>query len=132
MDLVTIYGCFCDHTRLRLLNLLSQGPLCVCHLQEVLGASQVKVSKHLRYLRTHGMVEVRREANWRIYRLTARPTAALKANLACLQDCSREDSVFQGDLKKLRRLSTRPSSPMDPCCTAPRRPGSRSPVHLTR
>jgi DNA-binding transcriptional ArsR family regulator len=54
MKLVSIYECLCDATRLRLLNLLLQGPLCVCHLQAVLGESQVKISKHLSYLRARG------------------------------------------------------------------------------
>jgi DNA-binding transcriptional ArsR family regulator len=57
MDLVTIYECLCDQTRLRILNLLCQGPLCVCHIQEILNEPQVKVSKHLGYLKAHGMVE---------------------------------------------------------------------------
>ena len=104
MDLVAIYGCFCDHTRLRILHLLLAGPLCVCHLQEVLHAPQVKVSKHLAYLRRHGMVEARREANRMIYRLPAQPTPQLKTNLACLQDCVREDPTFRKDLARLRRV----------------------------
>ena len=57
MDLVSIYQCLCDHTRLRILHALTGGPLCVCHLQEILGEPQVKVSKHLAYLKQHGMVE---------------------------------------------------------------------------
>ena len=30
MELVKIYECLCDPTRLRLLNVLAQGPVCVC------------------------------------------------------------------------------------------------------
>ncbi len=51
MDLIQIYQCLCDPTRLRILHLLTQTPLCVCHFQEILGEPQVKVSKHLSYLR---------------------------------------------------------------------------------
>lgn len=36
MELVQIYECLCDRTRLRILHLLGRGPLCVCHFQEVL------------------------------------------------------------------------------------------------
>jgi ArsR family transcriptional regulator, arsenate/arsenite/antimonite-responsive transcriptional repressor len=50
------------------------------------------------------MVEAKREANWMVYRLAAKPSAELKANLACLQDCTREQPIFQRDYKKLRRL----------------------------
>jgi ArsR family transcriptional regulator len=104
VKLLRIYECLCDQTRLRLINLLQQGPLCVCHLQSVLGESQVKVSKHLRYLKTHGLVESRKEGYWRIYQLPARPGPALAANLRCLQDCVGEDPIFRRDLTALKKL----------------------------
>jgi len=104
MDLVKIYGCLCDRTRLRLLNLLLHGPLCVCHFQEALREPQVKISKHLAYLKREGMVEAGRCGTWMVYRLPSKPAAALNANLACLQDCVREDPKFTGDLARLRKL----------------------------
>ena len=118
MDLIRIYQCLCDRTRLRMVNLLLHGPLCVCHFQTVLGEPQVKVSKHLAYLRSHGLVDAKREATWRIYSLVAKPTAALRANLACLQDCAAEDRIFRRDTEKLDRLRRNldPGSPL--CCSA--------------
>jgi ArsR family transcriptional regulator len=116
MDLIAIYHCFCDRTRLRMLNLLSQGPLCVCHLESVLGESQVNVSKHLGYLKAHGLVDVKRVGNWRVYSLPRKPSARLKANLACLQDCTQEDRVFRRDRQRLTKLmhSLGDGSPL--CC----------------
>jgi ArsR family transcriptional regulator len=116
MDLVRIYQCLCDRTRLRMLNLLLHGPLCVCHIQEVLGEPQVKVSKHLAYLKSHGLVDVRREANWRVYSLVAKPTPALKANLSCLQDCATEDKVFRRDTEKLKMLLKNLEADRPLCC----------------
>ena len=104
MELIQIYECLCDATRLRILNLLAQGPLCVCHFQEVLGEPQVKISKHLAYLRARGLVEVERKGNWMIYELPAKPSRELAANLACLQDCATEKAVFRRDLDRLRKL----------------------------
>jgi ArsR family transcriptional regulator len=118
MSLVQIYQCLCDQTRLRILNLLHDGPLCVCHLQTILGEPQVKVSKHLAYLKAHALVEVRREANWMIYRLPARPSRELSANLACLQDCTREDPIFRRDTGKLRRLKDRFEESGPLCCAS--------------
>ena len=102
MDLVQIYQCFCDRTRLRILNLLCETPLCVCHFQDLLNEPQVKISKHLGYLKSRGLAEANREGNWMIYRLPRKMPPELKANLACLQDCAREDSVFRRDLAKLK------------------------------
>ena len=113
MRLVRIYECLCDATRLRLLNLLTAGPLCVCHFQQILGEPQVKISKHLAYLRRRGLVTCRREGNWRVYRLPSRPSAELRANLACLQDCLREQAPFRRDLARLRKLAC------DPAATGP-------------
>ena len=45
LDLVRIHKRLCEKTRLRIVNLLLQGPLCVCHLQEALREPQVKISR---------------------------------------------------------------------------------------
>jgi len=104
MDLIQIYQCFCDRTRLRILHLLVQTPLCVCHFQEILGEPQVKISKHLGYLREREMVAASRQQNWMIYSLPRKPAPELEANLKCLQDCAQSDPVFKRDLKALAKL----------------------------
>ena len=103
-SLIQIYQCFCDETRLRILNVLSRGPLCVCHFQELLGETQVKISKHLGYLREKGLVEVARHQNWMIYSLPEQRSPELEANLRCLQDCVQTDRVFKSDLRRLEEL----------------------------
>jgi len=107
MDLVRLYEGLCDRTRLRLLALLQSGPLCVCHLQEVLDEPQVKVSKHLGYLRERGLVEANREGNWIFYRIPAEPDPALAANLACLRDCTDTEPTLHRDAQRLQKLRTR-------------------------
>jgi ArsR family transcriptional regulator len=104
MDLIQIYQCFCDRTRLRILHLLSQTPLCVCHFQEILSEPQVKISKHLAYLKERDMVVAERQQNWMIYSLPKKPARELEANLKCLQDCAQSDPVFKRDLKALTKL----------------------------
>jgi ArsR family transcriptional regulator len=118
VELIRIYECFCDRTRLRILNLLAAGPLCVCHLQAVLAEPQVKISKHLAYLRTRGLVAARREGNWMVYRLPAKASRELRVNLACLQDCAAEDPVFRRDRAGLARLA--PAVPDAGACACPR------------
>ncbi|CAN5456190.1 hypothetical protein BH18VER1_BH18VER1_20710 [soil metagenome] len=106
MDLIRIYQCFCDRTRLRILHLLTRGPLCVCHFQEALAEPQVKVSKHLAYLRTRGLVETKREQNWVIYSLPKNCSPELDANLKCLQDCVQTHPEFRRDLRRLAALKS--------------------------
>jgi ArsR family transcriptional regulator len=119
MGLIQIYQCLCDLTRLRILNLLTGGELCVCHFQEILGEPQVKISKHLAYLRSHGLVAARKQANWMIYSLPARPSKELAANLACLQDCVREDDAFRRDLERRKKLTAVIAE--SPVCCGPAR-----------
>ena len=123
MNLVRIHECLCDRTRLRIVHLLLGGPLCVCHLQEVLREPQVKISRHLAYLRARGMVTVERCGQWMIYRLPAKGSPLLEANLACLQDCSGEERVFRDDAARLARLKDRLG---DACPECVRRPGARA------
>lgn len=104
MNLVRIHECLCDRTRLRIIHLLLRGPLCVCHLQKVLGEPQVKVSRHLAYLRERGMVEVERRGQWMVYALPVRRDGVLGAQLACLQDCAAEEKIFRSDLERLTKL----------------------------
>ncbi len=103
-NLVKIYRCLCDTTRLRILHLLKQGPLCVCHFQDILELPQVAVSKHLAYLRRTGMVEARRHEQWMIYSLPGSPGRELDLQLRCLQDCVQTDPVFRADLRRLKDL----------------------------
>jgi ArsR family transcriptional regulator len=111
MDLIQIYECLCDKTRLRILHLLTQTPLCVCHLQEILNEPQVKISKHLAYLRNRGLVETAQKKNWVIYSLPQKGDRELEVNLKCLQDCVQTDPVFKRDLKALAKLRVRRDEP---------------------
>ena len=104
MKLIQVYECFCDETRLRILNLLSKTPLCVSHFQQVLQLPQVKISKHLSYMKEREMVEATRFENWMLYSLSKKNCHDLENNLKCLQDCSQEYPIFNEDLKRLESV----------------------------
>ena len=104
MDLVQIHQCFSDRTRQRLVHLLAKSPLCVCHFQTILGEPQVKISKHLAYLRARGMVNVERDQNWMVYSLPRKRAPAFERNLKCLRDCVRSDKIFARDLRELAAI----------------------------
>lgn len=103
MELTEVYRCLCDETRLRMVHLLTQGPLCVCHFQEILQLPQVAVSKHLAYLRQHGLVETRRHRQWMIYSLPDEPPPELAAHLRCLGECAGSQPELRGDLQRLEK-----------------------------
>ena len=55
-----LFRAFADPTRMRILNALAVGELCVCDLVSLLGARQPTVSRHLAYLKKCRLVKVRR------------------------------------------------------------------------
>jgi ArsR family transcriptional regulator len=67
--LSTLFQALGDPTRLRLMNLMTGGEVCVCFFVAVLGEPQPKISRHLAYLRHAGLVEGRRDGKWIHYRI---------------------------------------------------------------
>jgi DNA-binding transcriptional ArsR family regulator len=78
----TTFDVLAEPNRRRILDLLRLHPWPVGAIAERLALSQPAVSKHLRVLRTAGLVEVRAEAQRRIYRLRPESLAELDAWLA--------------------------------------------------
>ena len=107
-DLVPLFAALADRTRLRLLNLLQRGEICVCYFVAILDDPQPKISRHLAYLRRAGVVSARRDGKWIHYSL-ARPedpnaAAVLDATLAAIQ----HDKQMQRDVLAIERA----------CCAA--------------
>ena len=67
-DIPQLFKSLSDPVRLRILNLLlAREELCVCDIMSLLELPQSLVSRHLSYLRKHGLVESRRKGNWQYY-----------------------------------------------------------------
>jgi ArsR family transcriptional regulator, arsenate/arsenite/antimonite-responsive transcriptional repressor len=89
-----------DETRLKILWLLKgQEELCVCDIMRVLGITQSKASRHLRYLYHLGLVSDRREGLWMYYSLSASPGSPGNILLKMLD----EILVSQPEAKALRQ-----------------------------
>lgn len=91
-----------DTNRLRILNLLLHGELCVCDIQYVLEATQPNVSRHLSYLKNSGLVLDRRDGDRIFYRL-ADPKQGMKKRLfEFLQGAYKNEEQLQSDKKRLK------------------------------
>jgi len=62
--MASIYMALADKTRLRLLDMMRDGEICVGSFTDSLGESQPKISRHLAYLRNAGIVDARRDGKW--------------------------------------------------------------------
>src|SRR5690606_11828523 len=78
---------FADPTRLRILNLLAAGELCVCDIVELLGVAQPTVSRHLAYLRRSGLVSATRDWKFAHYRLAPARDAVHQTLIGCVAAC---------------------------------------------
>ncbi len=66
-NLTSLFLALSDSTRLKLISLMADGEVSVGYLAESVGESQPKVSRHLAYLRTAGLVATRREGKHIFY-----------------------------------------------------------------
>src|SRR5262245_59020888 len=88
VDPTEFFTALSDRTRLRLLNLLRGGEVCVCDLVDGVGAPQPTISRHLGILRRSGLVACRREGLWMHYRLAEGAAELLEDVFECLSRMS--------------------------------------------
>lgn len=121
--LETVFKALADRTRLRILGLLLEGEVCVCHIHESLGLPQPTVSRHLAYLRRAGLVSTRKEGLWVHYRLVdlADPVAEVLLDAATHAVGHLETTARDQRRLTTRRPSASSASPhrtaIRPCCT---------------
>ena len=111
--IVRTFAILAEPTRLRMLRLLcQQEELCVCELVDALQLPQYAVSRHLRSLRSVGLVEARRNGKWMHYRLVP-AEASTSFTRAILDLLDREMACVpirkQDDARLSRRLGLRRS-----------------------
>jgi ArsR family transcriptional regulator len=106
-----LFKALADRTRLRLLNLMAAGEVCVCFFVEVLGTNQPKISRHLAYLRRAGVVASRREGKWMHYSI-ATPEGEHAARVF------NEVMTWLGEEREMQKDRAR----MQTICCAPRMP----------
>jgi DNA-binding transcriptional ArsR family regulator len=78
-DVLAVLEVIAEPTRRRILDAVRDHERSVTELVERVGMHQPGVSRHLKVLRDAGLVEVRRDAQRRLYRLRPEPLMALDA-----------------------------------------------------
>ena len=105
----TFFLALADKTRLRLLNLMRGGEICVCFLVEVLGESQPKISRHLAYLRGAGVVEARRDGKWMHYKIVEPESDFAALVLEDTLEWLKSQDEMQGEYKKMEEVCCTPN-----------------------
>ena len=111
-DMEMLFRALADRTRLRLLNLMSEGEVCVCFFVEILGTNQPKISRHLAYLRRAGIVAARRDGKWMHYRISVPADQYAAQLLADTQAWFAQDREMQRDRERLIKVCCAPQMPV--------------------
>ena len=117
-----VFRALADQTRVRILHLLRDGPLCVGDLVTVLGLVQPLVSRHLAYLRRARLVEDEKRGLWCFYRLTAARPGFHQKVLELVDAAASEVAEAADDESALRKLRNKGG-----CCPQHERPSRRHP-----
>ncbi len=104
-----------DETRLQILwLLLGREELCVCDIMTVLGITQSKASRHLRYLYHLGLVTDRRDGLWMYYRLAVPPGSPWEKQVGVLAEMLAAQEGAQTLRERLKqRLRDKRPCPVD-------------------
>lgn len=102
-ELEMVFAALADRTRLQLLNLMSDGEVCVCFFVEVLSQPQPKISRHLGFLRHAGLVTARREGKWMHYSIAMPDNSTARRVFKQTLDALRSDPDMQRDRSALAK-----------------------------
>jgi ArsR family transcriptional regulator len=91
-----------DEKRLRVLEMLGGGELCVCELAEALDLSQPLLSFHLRTLREAGLVNARKKGRWVHYSLNPEALNELRGMAGALAEGAYESNDEKGRRARIR------------------------------
>lgn len=107
-NLELFFSALADRTRLRLLNLMRDGEVCVCFFAETLKTNNPKISRHLSYLKRAKLVAGRRDGKWMHYRINEPNNKKAKEVFARIMEMFKDDKEMQTDRKNLANVCCAP------------------------
>jgi len=112
-----------ESTRLRILNLLRFGKLCVSDLQSVLELPQATVSRHLAILRNTGLVSDSRKGTRIVYSLYQPASPQTEALRELLDKCCPHDELMWTDFERFERAIRSGKCRIEPNDDSAQQPG---------
>ena len=122
-ELETVFKALADKTRLRILALLGNNEVCVCHIHDSLGLPQPTVSRHLAYLRRTGLVAARRDGVWMHYHVSRSLSPVIQGVVSAAVDALQQLPATTVDRKQFQRSFGQLyvlDTPAGGACCAPR------------
>jgi ArsR family transcriptional regulator, arsenate/arsenite/antimonite-responsive transcriptional repressor len=122
-ELENLFKALADKTRLRILALLGNNEVCVCHIHDSLGLPQPTVSRHLAYLRKSGLVATRRDGVWMHYQVSRSLSPVIQGVVSAAVDALQQLPATTQDRKQFQRSFGQLyvfDAPAGGACCAPR------------
>lgn len=98
--LLPVFKALSDETRLRILQLLKDGELCVCDIADTLSMTQPNISFHVSMLKEAGLIKDRKNGRWTHYSLDE---SDIFTRFVLLGIFERSDDTFIKSAKKKRK-----------------------------
>src|SRR5207253_2811524 len=111
-DTELFFSALADKTRLRLLNLMREGEVCVCFFAEALGTNNPKISRHLSYLKRADLVTGRRDGKWMHYRINEPTDRQVKAVFDATMRLLGQNAEMERDRKRLSEYCCSSNTPI--------------------
>lgn len=106
------FSALADRTRLRLLNLLRDGEVCVCFFAGTLNTNNPKISRHLAYLKRASLVSGRRDGKWMHYRIERPRDEQAASVFDATMKMLESDEEMKKDRENLMKFCCAPDAPV--------------------
>lgn len=106
MNLIQIMKALGDETRLRILNLLYHGELCVCEIEYLLDINQSNASRHLNKLSMVNLIAYEKRALYVYYNINDKITKEHPFLATFLSEEINKLDKCKADLKRLEKYKT--------------------------
>jgi ArsR family transcriptional regulator len=111
-DTELFFAALADKTRLRLLNLMRDGEVCVCFFAGALDTNNPKISRHLAYLKRAGLVKGRRDGKWMHYSIVPPTDKDAAAVFEATMQMLRNDKNMSAERKSFEAYCCSPGAPV--------------------
>lgn len=103
MELVQVMKALSDETRIRIVNLLQEGDLCVCELEVLLDINQSNASRHLNRLTNAHIVDYYKVAKYVYYKLIKETICEFPFIEEIIIEHAKKLSICNEDNRKLKK-----------------------------
>jgi len=103
-EFVTICKALSDPNRIRILQALRKGELCVCQIIDLLQLAPSTISKHMSVLRAAKLVQSRKDSRWVYFKLMQNPKADIDRFLSISNQVLSNDRQIKQDGKRVQSI----------------------------